>query len=96
MQENTIDVCNILKFCHKENIIVVPRGAGTCISGGALHLNDENLLSLGKFNKIIEIDFENKCVVTQPGVTNLGITHMLYSIKIFTMRQIHQVSLHAQ
>ena len=32
-------------------------------------------MSLGKFNKILDIDFENKCVVTQPGVTNLGLTH---------------------
>ena len=75
MPENTEEVSNILKFCHKENIKVVPRGAGTGLSGGALPLNDAILLSLGKFNKIIEIDFENKCVVTQPGVTNLGITH---------------------
>ena len=37
-------------------------------------MQDAILLSLGKFNKILEIDFENKCVVTQPGVTNLGIT----------------------
>ena len=75
MPENTEEVSNILKFCYKENIKVVPRGAGTGLSGGALPLNDAILLSLGKFNKIIEIDFENKCVVTQPGVTNLGITH---------------------
>ena len=33
------------------------------------------MLGLGKFNKILEIDFNNKCVVTQPGVTNLSITH---------------------
>ena len=74
MPENTSEVSNILKFCHKENVKVVPRGAGTGLSGGALPLNDAVLLSLGKFNKILEIDFENKCVVTQPGVTNLGIT----------------------
>ncbi len=45
------------------------------MSGGALPLQDAILLGLGKFNKILEIDYENKCVVTQPGVTNLGITH---------------------
>ena len=57
MPQNTEEVSNILKFCHKENIKVVPRGAGTGLSGGALPLNDAILLSLGKFNKIIEIDF---------------------------------------
>ncbi|MDC0862366.1 FAD-linked oxidase C-terminal domain-containing protein [bacterium] len=75
LPENTEQVSEILKYCHEENIKVVPRGAGTGLSGGALPLQDAILLGLGKFNKILEIDYHNKCVVTQPGVTNLGITH---------------------
>jgi len=74
LPENTEEVSQILKFCYKENIKAVPRGAGTGLSGGALPLQDAILISLTKFNKILEIDFENKCVVTQPGVTNLSIT----------------------
>ena len=69
------DMAKILKYCHQENIKVIPRGAGTGLSGGALPLNDAIILGLGKFNKILDIDFDNKCVVTQPGVTNLSITH---------------------
>ena len=53
---------------------MVPRGAGTGLSGGALPSADCVLLSLGKFNKILEIDFKNRCVVAQTGVTNLAIT----------------------
>lgn len=75
LPETTEEVSKILKYCYNENIKVIPRGAGTGLSGGALPLQDAILLGLGKFNKILEIDFENKCVVTQPGVTNLGITH---------------------
>jgi glycolate oxidase len=75
LPENTDEVSKILKFCYKENIKVIPRGAGTGLSGGALPLQDAILISLTKFNKILEIDFDNKCVVTQPGVTNLAITH---------------------
>jgi len=75
LPENTNEVSEILKYCHKENIKVIPRGAGTGLSGGALPLQDAVILGLGKFNKILNIDFPNKCVVTQPGVTNLGITH---------------------
>jgi len=75
LPENTQEVSEILKYCNSENIKVIPRGAGTGLSGGALPLNDAILLGLGKFNKILEIDFNNKCVVTQPGVTNLSITH---------------------
>ncbi len=53
---------------------MVPRGAGTSLSGGALPLADAITLGLGKFNRILEIDFENRCVVAQSGVTNLAIT----------------------
>ncbi len=74
LPENTDEVSKILKYCHQNNVKVVPRGAGTGLSGGALPLQDCILIGLGKFNKILEIDFENRCVVTQPGVTNLAIT----------------------
>jgi FAD/FMN-containing dehydrogenase len=72
LPKDTNEVSEILKYCHKENIKVIPRGAGTGLSGGALPLQDAVILGLGKFNKILDIDYENKCVVTQPGVTNLG------------------------
>jgi len=75
LPETTEQVAAILKWCRDEEIKVVPRGAGTSLSGGAIPLADGVLLGLGKFNKIEEIDYENRCVVTQPGVTNLGITH---------------------
>jgi len=72
--ENTQQVSEILKYCNYERIKVVPRGSGTGLSGGALPLADCVLLCLGKFNKILEIDYKNRCVVAQPGVTNLSIT----------------------
>ena len=72
--ENTMEVSKILAYCNQERIKVVPRGAGTGLSGGALPLEDGILLCLGKFNKILEIDYKNRCVVAQPGVTNLSIT----------------------
>ncbi len=75
LPENVQEVSKILKYCNGEKIKVIPRGAGTGLSGGALPLQDAILLGLGKFNKILEIDFNNKCVVSQPGVTNLAITH---------------------
>ena len=72
--ENTKEVSKILAYCNQERIKVVPRGAGTGLSGGALPLEDSILLCLGKFNKILQIDYKNRCVVAQPGVTNLSIT----------------------
>lgn len=75
LPETAEQVSEILKYCHANNVKIVPRGAGTGLSGGALPLADAVTLGLSKFNKVLEIDFENRCVVTQPGVTNLGITH---------------------
>ena len=53
---------------------MVPRGAGTSLSGGALPLADGVLLGMAKFNRIREIDFDNRVAVAEPGVTNLAIT----------------------
>ena len=75
MPETTEQVAAILKWCQTEQVKVVPRGAGTSLSGGATPLGDGILLGLGKFNKILEVDYDNRCVVAQPGVTNLGITN---------------------
>src|SRR5437762_2755897 len=69
------EVAAVLRYCKAEGIKVVPRGAGTSLSGGALPLADGVLLGMAKFNRIIDIDYDNRCVVAQPGVTNLGITH---------------------
>lgn len=74
LPETTEQVSAVLKYCHENNVKIVPRGAGTGLSGGAMPLADAITLGLGKFKKILDIDFENRCVVTQPGVTNLGIT----------------------
>ena len=73
------EVSNVLKYCNEKKIKVVPRGAGTGLSGGALPLSDCVLLCLSKFNKIINIDYKNRCVVAQPGVTNLAITQAVQS-----------------
>ncbi len=75
LPETTDQVSRILRYCQSEGIKVVPRGAGTSLSGGALPLADGILLGLGKFNRVIEIDFANRCAVVQPGVTNLGISN---------------------
>src|SRR5271166_5316708 len=67
-------VAAVLRCCEQFGVKVVPRGAGTSLSGGALPLADGVLLGMAKFNRILEIDYDNRCVVTQPGVTNLALT----------------------
>jgi glycolate oxidase len=74
LPETTEQVSRILRYCHGASVKVVPRGAGTSLSGGALPLADGVLLGLAKFNRILEIDFDNRAAVVQPGVTNLAVT----------------------
>src|SRR5271170_3124790 len=68
------EVAAALRYCKEIGVKVVPRGAGTSLSGGALPLADGVLLGLGKFKRIREIDYDNRVVVTEPGVTNLAIS----------------------
>ncbi|MEE8544538.1 MAG: FAD-linked oxidase C-terminal domain-containing protein [Alphaproteobacteria bacterium] len=74
LPETTAQVALVLRLCDERGVKVVPRGAGTSLSGGALPLADGIILGLGKFNRILAIDFENRCAVVQPGVTNLAIS----------------------
>src|SRR6202042_156979 len=74
LPETTAQVAAVLSFCHREGIKVVPRGAGTSLSGGALPLGDGVLLGMAKFKRIREIDFDNRVAVVEPGVTNLAVS----------------------
>lgn len=74
LPETTEQVAEILRYCQREGVKVVPRGSGTSLSGGALPLADGVLLGMGKFNRVLDIDYEDRLVVVQPGVTNLAIT----------------------
>jgi glycolate oxidase len=74
LPETTKQVSRVLAFCHAEGVKVVPRGACTSLSGGALPLADGVLLGLAKLNRIREIDLANRVAVVEPGVTNLAVS----------------------
>src|SRR5271156_2719047 len=74
LPETTAQVAAVLAYCYREGIKVVPRGAGTSLSGGALPLGDGILLGLAKFNRIRDIDYDNRVAVVEPGVTNLAVS----------------------
>src|SRR6202051_1210377 len=74
LPETTAQVSAVLGFCHRQRIKVVPRGAGTSLSGGALPLGDGVLLGMAKFKRIRAIDFHNRVAVVEPGVTNLAVS----------------------
>ena len=71
----TVDqVQDTLRLCAANNVPVVARGAGTGLSGGALPVSDGVLLSMARFNRILDIDTQNRTARVQPGVTNLSIS----------------------
>ncbi|MBI1360189.1 MAG: FAD-binding protein [Alphaproteobacteria bacterium] len=74
LPETTAQVSAILRYCFDEGVRVVPRGAGTSLSGGALPLADGVLLSMTRFNRVLDIDFDDRVAVVQPGVTNLAVS----------------------
>lgn len=74
---------NVLRLCHRHGVPVVARGAGTGLSGGALPLENGVLLSLAKFNRILEIDPLNRTARVQPGVRNLAISEAAATYQLY-------------
>ncbi|MCB9334994.1 MAG: FAD-binding protein [Flavobacteriales bacterium] len=62
------EISQILKFCNQHLIPLTPRGAGTGLSGGALPVNKGILMSMERFNQILEIDERNLQATVEPGV----------------------------
>lgn len=74
LPETTAQVAAVLKYCHRYGIPVVPRGAGTSLSGGAIPQEDAVVLGLSKMARILEVDYANRTATVQAGVTNLAIS----------------------
>jgi glycolate oxidase len=68
------EVAAVLNFAGEDGVPIVPRGAGTSLSGGALPRGDAILIGLSRMNRILHVDIENRAVTVEPGVTNLAIT----------------------
>src|SRR5262249_21482257 len=71
---NREQVAAVLRYATAEGVPIVPRGAGTSLSGGALPRADAILLGMGRVKKILDIDLGNRCITPQPGVTNANLT----------------------
>ncbi len=67
---DVLDVVKIMKFAYTNNVPVIPRGAGTGMTGGTIPSKGAVILSLEKMNRILEIDKENLSVLVEPGVIN--------------------------
>lgn len=74
LPRTTAEVAAVLKYCARYDIPVVPRGAGTSLSGGAIPQEDAVVIALTRMNRILDVDFPNRCATVQAGVTNLAIS----------------------
>ncbi len=74
LPETEAQVQAILQACHRLDVPVVARGAGTSLSGGSMPHAGGVVLSLAKFNKILKVDTRARTATVQPGVRNLAIS----------------------
>ncbi len=74
LPRSTEEVAKVLKYCHQNRIKVVPRGAGTSLSGGALPAEDAIVIGISRMNRVLEIDFANRTIRVETGITNLAVT----------------------
>ena len=75
LPETTEQVAAVLAYCHRNGVRVVPRGAGTSLAGGALPMADSIVIGMMRMNRILDIDYGDRCATVQAGVTNIGITN---------------------
>jgi glycolate oxidase len=83
LPETTEQVAAVMRFCHQNGVRMVPRGAGTSLSGGTLPMADSVVLGLMRMHRILDIDYDDRCAVVQAGVTNIGITQAVQGAGFF-------------
>jgi glycolate oxidase len=71
---STEEVADVLKYCRDAGVYVVPRGAGTSLSGGAIPQEDAIVVGLSKMSRILEVNLPDRYARVQAGVTNLSIS----------------------
>ena len=74
LPRNVEEVRGVMQYCGEFGVPIVPRGAGTSLSGGARPEKDGIVLSLARLNQILELDVENRLARVQPGVRNLAVS----------------------
>jgi len=81
--ENTQDVAAVAAFAFQNKIPIVPRGAGTGMTGGAVPLENSAVITFEGMNRIIEIDEKNMVAVVEPGVINSKLQERLEDYGLF-------------
>ncbi len=75
--KDTQEVAKIVRYCSENKLPFLARGAGTGLSGGAIPLNEEVVISLVRMKKLISVDLENRRAAVEPGFINLKLTNSI-------------------
>jgi glycolate oxidase len=70
LPESTAEVAGLVRLAAEHRVPIVPRGAGSGLSGGAAGIEGGLTIALTRMNRVLEIDRANLVVVTQPGILN--------------------------
>lgn len=71
------EICKLMKLVNREGVVVIPRGAGTSLSGGCVPRHGGIILAMNRFDKILEIDPVNQTAWVEPGVANMTLQNAL-------------------
>ncbi len=74
LPESTAEVQAVVRLLHQERVPFVPRGAGTCLSGGPTAGGDAIVIDLARMKQVLRIDADDLFAVVQPGVVNVELT----------------------
>ena len=74
---STEEVCAVMKVAAEHRLAVVPRGAGTGLSGGALPVEGCIVIATSRMKRILEVDLENGFMRVEPGVVNLDVSRAI-------------------
>ena len=83
LPESVEQVQAVMKVCQETGTPIVPRGAGTSLSGGAMPHKDGVVLSVARLNRILHIDAQNRTATMQPGVRNLQISDAVEHLGLY-------------
>ncbi len=75
LPKTTEEVSRVLRFCHEQKVKVIPRGAGTSLAGGAIPQEDAVVIGIGKMTRILDVNFDDRTMRIDAGITNLGISN---------------------
>ena len=75
LPRSTAEVAAVMRYCHEAGVKVVARGAGTSLSGGAIPQEDAIILGLAKMSRVLDVNFADRTMRVEAGITNLAISN---------------------